>query len=126
MALLDAILNMSISPMMPRWHHSVSMYRHIGEHIYAKTFCADYFLGLHPKSSFGNRTISTSRNHYAGEKNEGSPIYVVKLFSESFSSICIELYSNEIVLFIFVQLNTVYTNEAFQKHGLLIRIYRGP
>ena len=27
-------------PMMPRWHHSVSMYGHIGEHIYAKTFCA--------------------------------------------------------------------------------------
>ena len=59
-------------------------------------------------------------------KNEGSTLYVVKLSSESFSSICIELYSNEIVLFIFVQLNTVYTNEAFQKHGLLIRIYRGP
>ena len=43
-------------------HHSVSMYGHIGEHIYAKTFCADYFLGLHPKSSFGNRTITFSRN----------------------------------------------------------------
>ena len=50
-------LNISISPMMPRWHHSVSMYGHIGEHIYAKTFCADYFFGLHPKSSFGNLTI---------------------------------------------------------------------
>ena len=56
-AILDAILNISISPMMPRWHHSVSMYGHIGEHIYAKTFCADYFFGLHPKSSFGNLTI---------------------------------------------------------------------
>ena len=55
-AILDAILNISISPMMPRWHHSVSMYGHIGEHIYAKTFCADYFFGLHPKSSFGNQT----------------------------------------------------------------------
>ena len=55
-AILDAILNISISPMMPRWHHSVSMCGHIGEHNYAKTFCADYFLGLHPKSSFGNRT----------------------------------------------------------------------
>ena len=54
--ILDAILNISISPMMPRWHHSVSMYGHIGEHIYAKTFCADYFFGLHPKSSFGNQT----------------------------------------------------------------------
>ena len=43
------------SPMM---HHSVSMYGHIGEHIYAKTFCADYFFGLHSKSSFGNLTIS--------------------------------------------------------------------
>ena len=32
------------------------MYGHIGERIYAKTFCADYFLGLHKKSSFGNRT----------------------------------------------------------------------
>ena len=40
------------------WHHSVSMYGHIGEHIYAKTFCSDYFFGLHPKSSFGNLTIS--------------------------------------------------------------------
>ena len=57
-AILDAILNISISPMMPRWHHSVSMYGHIGEDIYAKTFCADYFFGLHPKSSFGNLTIS--------------------------------------------------------------------
>ena len=56
-AILDAILNISISPMMPRWHHSVSMYGHIGEHIYAKTFCADYFFGLHLKSSFGNLTI---------------------------------------------------------------------
>ena len=56
-AILDAILNISISPMMPRWHHSVSMYGHIGEHIYAKTICADYFFGLHPKSSFGNLTI---------------------------------------------------------------------
>ena len=55
---MDAILNISISPMMPRWHHSVSMYGHIGEHIYAKTCCADYFFGLHPKSSFGNLTIS--------------------------------------------------------------------
>ena len=63
-AILDAILNISISPMMPRWHHtmmprwhhSVSMYGHIGEHIYAKIFCADYFLGLHSKSAFGNRT----------------------------------------------------------------------
>ena len=53
---MDAILNISISRMMPKWHHSVSMYGHIGEHIYAKTFCADYFLGLHPRSSFGNRT----------------------------------------------------------------------
>ena len=53
-AILDAILNILISPMMPR-HHSVSMYGHIGEHICAKTFCADYFW-LHPKSSFGNRT----------------------------------------------------------------------
>ena len=53
---MDAILNISISPMMPRWHHSVSMYVHIGEHIYAKTFCADYFGGLHPKSSFGYPT----------------------------------------------------------------------
>ena len=44
----------SISPM---WHHSVSMYGHIGEHIYAKLFCADYFFGLYPKSSFGNLTI---------------------------------------------------------------------
>ena len=57
-AILDAILNISISPTMPRWHHSVSMYGHIGEHIYAKTFCADYFFGLHPKSSFGNRTTT--------------------------------------------------------------------
>ena len=56
-AILDAILNISISPMMPRWHHSVPIYGHIGEHIYAKTFCADYFFGLHPKSSFCNRTI---------------------------------------------------------------------
>ena len=55
--LLAAILNISISPMMPRWHQSVSMYGHIGEHIYVKTFCADYFFGLHPKSSFGNPTI---------------------------------------------------------------------
>ena len=55
-AILDAILNISISPLMPRWHHSVSMYGHIGEHIYAKIFCADYFLGLHSKSAFGNRT----------------------------------------------------------------------
>ena len=45
-------------PMMPRWHHSVSMYGHIGEHIYAKTFCADNFFWLHPKSSFGNLTIA--------------------------------------------------------------------
>ena len=58
-AILDAILNISISPMMPRWHHSVSLYGHIGEHIYAKTFCADYFFGLHPKSSFGNLTIDS-------------------------------------------------------------------
>ena len=43
--------------MMPMWHHSVSMYGHIGEHIYAKTFCADYLFWLHPKSSFGNQTI---------------------------------------------------------------------
>ena len=57
-AILDAILNISISPMMPRWHHSVSMYGHIGENIYAKTFCADYFFGLHPKCSFGNQTTS--------------------------------------------------------------------
>ena len=62
-AILDAILNISISPMMPRWHHSVSMYGHIGEHIYAKTFCADIFFGgggagLQQKSSFGNLTIS--------------------------------------------------------------------
>ena len=55
-AILDAILNISISPMIPRWHHPVSMYGHIGEHIYAKAFCADYFFGLHPKSSFGNQT----------------------------------------------------------------------
>ena len=55
---LGRYLEYSISPMMPRWHHSVSMYGHIGEHIYAKTFCADYFLGLHPKSSFGNQTKS--------------------------------------------------------------------
>ena len=34
-------------------------YGHIGKHIYAKTFCADYFWGLHPKSSFGNRTINS-------------------------------------------------------------------
>ena len=54
-AILDAISNILIPPMMPRWHHSVSMYGHIGEQIYAKTFCADYFW-LHPKSSFGNRT----------------------------------------------------------------------
>ena len=53
---LDAILNISISPMMARWHFSVSIYGHIGENIYAKTFSADYFFGLHPKSSFGNRT----------------------------------------------------------------------
>ena len=32
------------------------MYGHIGEHIYAKTFCADYFFGLYPKSSFCNQT----------------------------------------------------------------------
>ena len=66
-AILDAILNISISPMMPRWHHSVSMYRHIGEHIYAKTFCADYFFGLHPKSSFGNQTIRCPKSwaHYS-------------------------------------------------------------
>ena len=38
-------------------NHSVLMYGHIGKHIYAKTFCADYFFGLHPKSSFGNLTI---------------------------------------------------------------------
>ena len=62
-AILDAILNISISPMMPRWHHSVSMYGHIGEHIYAKTFCADYFFGLHPKSSFGNQTIRQIKDH---------------------------------------------------------------
>ena len=54
--ILDAILNISISPMMPRWHHSVSTNGHIGEHIYAKIFCADYFFGLHQKSSFGNQT----------------------------------------------------------------------
>ena len=55
---MDAILNISISPMMPRWHHSVSMYGHIGEHVHAKTFCAYYFFGLHPKSSFGHLTMS--------------------------------------------------------------------
>ena len=58
---MDAILNISISPMMPRWHHSVSMNGHIGEHIYSKTFCAGYFFGLHPKSSFGNLTIRLPR-----------------------------------------------------------------
>ena len=31
------------------------MSRRIGEHIYAKTFCADYCLGLHPKSSLATR-----------------------------------------------------------------------
>ena len=37
-AILEAILNISISPIMP-------------------TFCADYFFfGLHPKSLFGNQT----------------------------------------------------------------------
>ena len=46
---------------MPRWHHSVSMYGHIREHIYAKTFCADFFFWLHPKSSFGNKTIIISK-----------------------------------------------------------------
>ena len=53
---LGRILNISISPMMPRWHHLVSTNGHIGEHIYAKTFCADYFLGLQPNSSFCNKT----------------------------------------------------------------------
>ena len=48
-AILDAILNISISPMMPRWHHSVSMYGHVKEHIYAKTFCADYLFRVASK-----------------------------------------------------------------------------
>ena len=65
--ILDAILNISISPMMPRWHHSVSWYGHIGEHIYAKTFCADVFWGLHPKSSFGNLTIKARANLAKGD-----------------------------------------------------------
>ena len=69
-AILDAILNISISPMMPRWHHSVPMYGHIGEHIYAKTFCADYFFGLHPKSSFCNRTIRNDSFCACGNSNE--------------------------------------------------------
>ena len=59
-AILDAIFNISISPMMPRWHHSVSMYGHIGEHIYAKTFCADYFLGCTQNLHLATRLIFLS------------------------------------------------------------------
>ena len=61
--------------MMPRWHHSVSMYGHIGEHIYAKTFCADYFFGLHPKSSFGNQTKK-------GQKLNSMVAMVMELFCQ--------------------------------------------
>ena len=47
--ILNAILNISISPMMPRWPHSVSMYGHIGEHIYAKNILCGLFFLVAPK-----------------------------------------------------------------------------
>ena len=85
-AILDAILNISISPSMPRWHHSVSMYGHIGEQIYAKTFYADYFFGLHLQSFSDLQTTGNKSEYVPNSLRSSGLLPVLRNFSVLFSN----------------------------------------